>query len=145
MGLCDCSGILQRAQQLNNDSGYAYNGNKDPGPGKNKCNAFVDDVLEPTDVAPRRHFGFGGPISAGTWADPNANIANFPVVSSPRAGDIVAIAHQYADASGHVAIVQEPGLSSIGAGGKGSHTTGWPWDQSLSPQGTPVYRRCTCQ
>lgn len=145
MGLCDCSGILDRAQILNNHPGYGYNGEKGPGAGKNKCNAFVDDVLKPTGVAPRRHFGFGGPISAGTWADPKAQIPNFPVVSSPQAGDIVAIAHQYADASGHVAVVEDPNYSSIGAGGEGSHTTGWPWDQNSSPQGEPVYRRCTCQ
>lgn len=120
-------------------------GVKVPEPNKNKCNAFVGDALKNTGVEPRRWFGLGGPISAGTWADPNANIPNFPVVNAPEAGDVVAIAHNYSDASGHVAIVNAPGQSTIGAGPYGSHTTGWPWDPTTSPRGTPVYRRCTCK
>ena len=144
-GLCDCSHILEDANKLNDDSGYGFKGDKGPGANKNKCNAFVSDVLQNTGVAPRRWWGLGGPISAGTWADPTASIPNFPVVSAPKAGDIVAIAHNYADASGHVAIVSVPGQSTIGAGGLKSHTTGWPWDSSTTPQGTPVFRRCTCQ
>jgi RHS repeat-associated protein len=149
-GLCDCSHILQDAEKLNNDPGYSFKGDKDTGANTNKCNAFVNDVLANTGVAPQRPktwfgLGGGGPISAGTWADPNANIPNFPVVSDPKPGDIVAVAFNYADASGHVAIVKDPGKSSIGAGShEGSHTTGWPWDPSLTPQGTPTYRRCTC-
>jgi RHS repeat-associated protein len=145
LGLCNCGRILSDALNHNNDSGYGYDGNKGPGRGTNKCNAYVDDALDHTDVAPRRHFGFGGPISAGTWADPAATIPNFPVVQTPQPGDIVAIAHHYGDASGHVAIVEVPGKSSLGAGENGSHRTGWPWDKGLLPRGTPVYRRCTCQ
>jgi len=141
---CNCSDLLDQATKKNNDADYGYSGKHGPGPGKNKCNAFVDDVLNNTRVQPRRWGGLGGPISAGTWADPNAIIPHFPVVKDPKPGDIVAVAHNYTDASGHVAIVVVPGKSSIGAGAKGSHTTGWPWNNA-SPRGTPVYRRCTCQ
>ncbi|RZJ56823.1 MAG: hypothetical protein EON49_17115, partial [Acidovorax sp.] len=145
MGLCSCTNILSQAEALNNDSRYATSQPSRPGPNTNKCNFFVDDVLESTGVAPRRNI-LGMPISAGTWADPKAVIPNFPVVSNPQAGDVVAVSHRYADASGHVAIVKVPGVSSIGAGATtGSHVTGWPWDPSTTPQGKPVYRRCTCQ
>jgi RHS repeat-associated protein len=144
LGLCDCSGILKDAIRLNNDPDYGYDGKHGPGPGKNKCNAFVDDVLKNTGIAPRRWGGFGGPISAGTWANPETDIPHFPVVNDPQPGDIMAIAFPYTDASGHVAVVLDPGILSIGAGGHGSHVTGWPWDKNLAPQGTPVFRRCTC-
>ena len=145
MGLCDCSAVLAQADLLNNDRRYSYSAESRPGPNTNKCNFFLDDVLLATGVAPHRNI-LSLPYSAGTWANPEAVIPNFPVVSTPQPGDIVAVAHNYADASGHVAIVKVPGVSSIGAGsGSGSHTTGWPWDPTTSPQGSPVYRRCTCQ
>jgi RHS repeat-associated protein len=144
LGLCQCDNIFNQARELNNDPRYQYASPSRPGPNKNKCNFFVDDVLQHTDVAPSRNI-FGMPISAGTWADPNAKIPNFPVVTSPRPGDIVAIAANYSDASGHVAIVGIPGVSTIGTGPRGSGTSGWPWDRSKQPQGTPVFRRCTCQ
>ena len=142
-GLCDCSGILERARESNNDSEYGFNGNKGAGLGQSKCNAYVHDVLSPTGVAPRRWLGLGGPISAGTWGDASKSIANFPIVSVPRPGDVVAI--KYGRSYGHVAFVDAPGKSSIGAGPPGSHTTGWPWDKTLVPQGDPVYRRCSCK
>ncbi|MCQ8103897.1 hypothetical protein NP590_07260 [Methylomonas sp. SURF-2] len=145
LGLCDCTQILEDALNLNNDSGYGFNGNYGPGPGKNKCNLFLDNALKNTDVVPKRWSGLGGPISAGTWGDPNAYIPHFPVTDNPQPGDAVAIAYPYSNASGHVAIVVEPGKTSIGAGRDGSHITGWPWDTSLEPQGTPVYRHCDCR
>ncbi|MBF0474976.1 MAG: hypothetical protein HQK59_03930 [Deltaproteobacteria bacterium] len=142
---CDCSGILENAEGLNNDSGYGLYGEKGPGIGQYKCNSYVDDALAGTGVAPLRYLGLAGPISAGTWADPSIDIPYFPVVQTPQLGDIDAIAHAYSDASGHVAVVEVPGESSLGAGRDGSHSTGWPWDESRPPQGTPVYRRCTCR
>lgn len=65
----------------------------------------------------------------------------------PEPGDIVSVAHPYADATGHVAIVtkydqkQKQG-ETIGAGSyTGSHTTNWPWN-GKSTQGEYIYRRC---
>lgn len=146
MGLCNCSRVLSDAIARNNDPGYSVKGTKGGKRGYPKCTGWLHDVLENTDVAPTRHWWPGSSnISAGTWAEPAANIPNFPVVKSPRPGDIVAIAHRTPDASGHVAIVLEPGKTSIGASSRvGSRTSGWPWDKTMSPQGTPVYRRCTC-
>jgi RHS repeat-associated protein len=144
-GLCRCENILEQAELLNNDSRYSLRAPYRPGPNTNKCNTFVDDVLESTGVAPRRNW-LSMPISAGKWADPTATIPNFPVVTDPRPGDIVAIARWTPDSSGHVAIVKVPGVSTIGAGTEaGSHTTSWPWDLNKFPQGIAVYRRCTCQ
>nr|WP_225585324.1 RHS repeat-associated core domain-containing protein [Acidovorax sp. ACV01] len=145
LGLCRCENILEQAELLNNDSRYSLRAPYRPGPNTNKCNTFVDDVLESTGVAPRRNW-LSMPISAGKWADPTATIPNFPVVTDPRPGDIVAIARWTPDSSGHVAIVKVPGVSTIGAGTEaGSHTTSWPWDLNKFPQGIPVYRRCMCQ
>lgn len=105
---------------------------------------FVSDVLKEANHDSPRRYAYGliprGPISAGEWADPNKNIPGFEITTTPQPGDIVAIAHPYTDASGLVAIVTE-GLASVGAGGGGSHTTGWPWNGG-APQGTPVYRKC---
>ncbi|MFI3155322.1 MAG: PKD domain-containing protein [Methylococcaceae bacterium] len=143
-GLCDCRNVLDDALGLNNDSDYGFKGKHGPGPSTNKCNTFVDDALKNTDVPPRRYGGLGGAISAGTWADPGAYIPHFPITNNPQPGDIIAIAHDYGFASGHVAIVVEPGKTTIGAGSGGSHITGWPWDPATSPQGTPVYRHCSC-
>ncbi|WP_197065094.1 RHS repeat-associated core domain-containing protein, partial [Delftia sp. ZNC0008] len=143
LGLCDCDNILDQAQKLVGDTRYKIDGYSRPGPGKNKCNFFVDDVLQHTDASPARNI-FGMPIAAGTWANPDISIPNFPIVETPQAGDVVAIAHRYADASGHVAIVEIPGETSIGTGPNGSGRSGWPWDVTKQPQGTPVYRRCTC-
>jgi hypothetical protein len=141
--------ILEAANKLNNQSKYSTVSDYGFGSGKNKCNLLVHDILSEANVkSPRRRsdkYGIeipAGPITAGTWADPNADIEGFSVVSKPQPGDIVAIEYPYSNASGHVAVVTE-GNQSIGAGTKtGSHTTKWPWDTSLPPQGTPVYRRC---
>ncbi len=149
LGLCDCSNVLNTAQATaskpNLASVYSYAGDHAPGPNTNKCNTFVGDMLSGTGVGPKRWLGFGEPISAGDWADPTKDIPHFPVVATPQPGDIVAVSHHYSDASGHVAIVKVPGKSTIGAGtATGAHETGWPWDPTTSPQGTPVYKRCTC-
>ena len=148
LGLCNCSNILNNARSIMNSSAvaasYAYSGTHYPGPNTNKCNTFVGDVLSDSGVQPKRWFGLRGPISAGDWADPMKEISHFPIVNDPRPGDIVAISHHYSDASGHVAVVEVPGKSTIGAGGVGVHSTGWPWDPATAPQGKPVYRRCTC-
>ena len=146
MGLCNCSNVLNDALVLNNDVGCSVKGTKGGERGYPKCSGFVHDVLKNTDVAPTRHWWPGSSnISAGAWADPMAVIPYFPVVRTPQPGDIVAIAYRTQDASGHVAIVVEPGKTSIGASAKfGTRISGWPWDRTMSPQGTPVYRRCTC-
>ncbi|MBH0743371.1 RHS domain-containing protein, partial [Salmonella enterica] len=147
LGLKSCSErIVEAANELNDDPKYSYVSAYGFGDHKNKCNLFVSDVLKKADVEPPERdrkwlFFGGGPITAGTWADTNKDIPGFDIVSQPRPGDVVAISHDYSDATGHVAIVSDSD-ETIGAGENGSHSTDWPWNKERSPQGTPVYRRC---
>ncbi len=151
LGLKSCSErIVDAANELNDNPLYSYVSAYGFGDHTNKCNLFVSDVLKKADIQPPERerklvFFGGGPITAGTWADTTKEIPGFDIVTQPKPGDIVAISHEYADATGHVAIVSDIANDSgetIGAGGNGSHTTNWPWDKELSPKGTPVYRRC---
>jgi hypothetical protein len=81
----------------------------DFGKNTNKCNLFVYDVLveagvKPPPVVPR-YIVFSRPPTAGEWADPSVTINGWTVVSDAQAGDVVAEAHNYSDATGHVGIV----------------------------------------
>jgi hypothetical protein len=110
---------------------------------KNKCNLFVSDVLSGADASPGTPNGRLGlsPPSAGQWADPNYNIDNWKVVSSPRAGDVVARARHYINATGHVAIMDSKS-SSIGAGHSEVHRTDFGYGKSHLKSGESyVYRR----
>jgi hypothetical protein len=90
------------------------------GPGTNKCNKFVYDILTQAGASPGLPNGYFGtsPPSAGQWADPNYSIPNWPVLPtgiSPAPGDVVAQRIPYTDASGHVMIVG-PNNTFIGTG-----------------------------
>jgi cell wall-associated NlpC family hydrolase len=81
----------------------------DFGKGKNKCNKFVYDVLieagvKPPPVVPK-YIILSRPPTAGEWADSSVSIVGWKVVSDPKPGDVVAEAHTYIDATGHVGIV----------------------------------------
>src|SRR5262249_39736537 len=76
----------------------------------NKFNNFVYDVLVEAGVKPApevpKWFGLSSrPPTAGEWADPNLLIPGWYTVSDPQPGDVVAEAHRYSDATGHVGIV----------------------------------------
>jgi len=75
----------------------------------NKCNLFVYDVLVEAGVKPPptvpRYILLTRPPTAGEWADPGVKIEGWTVVSTPAPGDVVAEAHNYSDATGHVGIV----------------------------------------
>jgi hypothetical protein len=86
------------------------------GKNTNKCNLFVYDVLSEINInLPLQDQGFSTyipfigeenmPYTAGQWADPSLEIPGFKIVSSPKIGDIIAIAMDYADATGHVGII----------------------------------------
>ncbi len=138
---CPCKDILKKAKELNNDPKYAYDSPYGFGVEKNKCNLFIFDAQN--GQGPRRWGGLGGPTTAGEWGNSDKNLPNWTVVSDPKPGDVVGMAHNYGDATGHVAIVDVPGVSTIGVGRNGTHSTGWPWGNEL-PHGTPVFRRCSC-
>ncbi len=112
---------------------------------KNKCNLFVSDVLSESDASPGTPNGRLGlsPPSAGQWADPNYEIPNWKVVENPRAGDVVARARHYTDATGHVAIMDTK-TTSIGAGEFVVHRTAFGYDTSsefIHTGESYVYRR----
>lgn len=74
----------------------------------NKCNKFVyDAIIEAGVKAPTvsMYVVFSRPPTAGEWADPKVEISGWSVVDDPQPGDVVAEAHRYADATGHVGIV----------------------------------------
>lgn len=81
--------------------------------GTNKCNKFVYDVMVAAGASPfpavSRRIFWSRPPLAREWADPSVEIEGWEVVEAPRPGDVVAEAHEYADATGHVAIVVGPG------------------------------------
>jgi RHS repeat-associated protein len=118
-----------------------------PGFNPNKCSNFVDDVVEECGIVlPTPHktwYRKGRPL-AMDWANTSFSIPNCAVVKTPQVGDIVAIPYPYADASGHVGFVLEPGQKSLSASGGEVITSGWPWDKGSKPQGKPTYRRCKC-
>ena len=89
---------------------WRYDKEKDGFPkNTNKCNQFVYDVMveagvKPPPVVPK-YLVFSRPPTAGEWADPSVKIEGWTVVSEPQPGDVIAEAHQYSDATGHVGIV----------------------------------------
>ena len=79
------------------------------GKNTNKCNLFVYDVLVEAGVKPPptipHYIIFSRPPTAGEWADSTIEITGWTVVTDPKPGDVVAEAHHYSDATGHVGIV----------------------------------------
>lgn len=121
--------IVKNAKKNNGSTDWAYEErNGRYGPGTNKCNVFVDDMLDASGVyttdpnGRTAEYGFGSAVTAGQWADPNYDIPGWKVVQSPQAGDVVAIRGNFSDASGHVAIMISP-TKSIGAGHSEVHVT----------------------
>ena len=121
--------IVKNARSNNGSTNWAYEDrNGRYGPGTNKCNVFVDDMLDASGIYTPDPNGMssslrlGSPVTAGQWADPNYNIPGWKVVGSPQAGDVVAIRANFSDASGHVAIMVSP-TQSIGAGHNEVHVT----------------------
>lgn len=105
------SQVVKEAVAHRGSTEYSYDTAKGNLPAKtNKCNLFVYDVLCSAAACPplRDHNWIPpkyAPI-ASDYAEPTKVIPGLPVVQGdPRPGDIVAEAHNYSDASGHVGIV----------------------------------------
>ena len=101
-------------------------------------------MLENADVESPSRYRFEiiprGPATAGDWENPQKAIPVFEFVTSPKPGDIVAVACPYGDATGHVPFVTGS-RTTIGAGSEDrSHSTGWPWN-GVSPKENQIYRR----
>ena len=119
-------------------------------PGSDKCNVFVDDVLDSSGIYSSNpngrgaKYGVGSPVTAGQWADPNYNIPGWQVVNSPQAGDVVAVRGNFLHASGHVAFMISK-TQSVGAGTHNVHITNFGSDlkmlSSFPGNNGYVYRR----
>jgi hypothetical protein len=103
------------------------------GPGTNKCNLFVHDVLTAAGADPGLPHGWRhpSPPMASDWANPSYDIPQWRPLTAgehPEPGDVVAQSAHYADATGHVMIV--------GPGGGGTVTfVGTADGPNYNPQG----------
>jgi RHS repeat-associated protein len=122
------------------------------GPGTNKCNVFIYDVLEGIGLIPpsRGWPTSGGPITAGTWADPSSNISGWSVVQNPQPGDIGASSDWRGlllnwspinpfGATGHTAVVTGDGLAT----GTSADRIGTKSLDNVFTHRTTTYRRYT--
>lgn len=109
----------------------------------NKCNKFVYDVMVDAKVKPpptvSRWAVLKRPPTAGEWADPNVAIQGWQVVRTPEPGDVVAEAHQYADATGHVGIVVGTNKTVSASALVGGVIVENDW--GFRPDNTPTFRR----
>jgi len=127
-------------------SAWAYAANRPPyPPNTNKCNLFVHEVLMQAGVPipMQRRYSLSKfkyvyhPTLAGQWADPTFKIPGWNVVPNGVFGDVAAIAFDYSNATGHVAIVSESGSLTIAA----NATTVVETDWGFSAGQTPTFRR----
>lgn len=118
--------------------------------GKNKCNQFVAEALREAgayvpNIRGRLKLS---PPSAKDWADPAVEIKGWtkPFRKGAKPGDVVAIPHEYADATGHVGIVVEGNKSVSAASIEGMPVLGtiletdWGF-RDPKEDGVPMYRR----
>lgn len=127
--------LVNRARQYVGSKTWAEQRAYGPYPaGSNKCNIFVFAVANavsywvpkkvridwlPDDDEFRLPEGKPYEPLAGQWADPDVEIGDWKMVSSPQPGDVIAEAGEYSNASGHVGIVSFPA-----GGGKGTLKAG---------------------
>lgn len=102
--------IVQVAKTKVGRQDWMYSKEKgDFGKNTNKCNLFIFDVLVEAGIKPppvvAKYIFLSRPPTAGEWADPSISIQGWTIVNEPEPGDIVAEAHNYSDATGHVGIV----------------------------------------
>jgi cell wall-associated NlpC family hydrolase len=136
--------IVRVARSKVGSQDWAYAKEKDDfGKNTNKCNKFVYDVLveagvKPPPVVPK-YVVFTRPPTAGEWADPQVKIEGWAVVSSAQPGDVVAEAHQYSDATGHVGIVVAEKLTVSAAATVGGTIVQNDW--GFRKDNKPTFRR----
>jgi hypothetical protein len=109
--------IVSVAESYNGSNAWGYKRAKDNFPANcNKCNLYVYDVLKRAGASPGQPHNHGtNPPTAADWANPFFNIPGWTILRSNQPampGDIVAVAENYSDATGHVGIVIGPNLTS---------------------------------
>jgi hypothetical protein len=81
--------------------------------------------------------------SSGGWADPDLVIPGWITVTDPQSGDVVAEAHRYSDATGHVGIVVAKGRTVSAAAIPPLPGIVVENDRGFRPGQTPTFKRCT--
>lgn len=108
--------LVERALREVNTKKWAHFADRPPyGPDTNKCNLFVYEMAHAVGrPVPKRHrFSYSRlsevwyPPLAGEWAGDDS-VGDWHDVMTPQPGDIIAMAVNYADATGHVGIVGYP-------------------------------------
>ncbi len=136
--------VLEARKQIGSKA-WAFDADRPPyPPNTNKCNLFVYEALNNSGkpVAMNERFSFRRlgnvqyPPLAGQWADPDAEIPGWKVVTEPKPGDVAAIRQNYSDASGHVAIVSGD-ETTVSATGTEVVENDWGFREGQKP----VFRR----
>ena len=147
LGLCPCGNpadVVSDAVDNVGSTDWSYYKEKGRFPkNTNKCNLFVEDTLSDNGFnVPDMNgwFSYNGP-TAGQWGDPSVDIPGYPVVTNPQPGDIIAIPHNYSDATGHVGIVTGSNTTASHSSVSDSIQNN---DWGHRPGQSPVYRRCQC-
>ena len=136
--------IIRVASRKVGKNDWLYATAKDDfGANTNKCNQFVYDVMVEAGLVPKptvpKYVLWTRPPTAGEWATPSVAIAGWVVVTDPKPGDVVAEAHNYADATGHVGIViGEKMTASASALAKGQIVQN---DWGFRTDSKPTFRR----
>src|SRR5262249_52681937 len=139
--------IARAAGNAQKSDAWLYHGSKGAfGPDTNKCNLFCAETMAAAgvpEVPLVKNFLTGKfrPPTAGEWADPNTFIPNWEIVSVPQPGDIIAEAHEYSDATGHVGIVVGPGLTASAASTFGGEIRVNDWGFRPDAGVHPTFRR----
>lgn len=114
--------VADKATKQIGSTKWAHAKARDPYPKKtNKCNLFVYEMANAAGhtVPKRERWSWKEledvwyPPLAGQWATATESIGRWKFTDSPRPGDAVARAQQYADASGHVGIHGYPEPSGL--------------------------------
>lgn len=110
-------------------------------PNTNKCNLFVAEMARAAEAAVPNIRGFRKtyPPTAGDWADPGVTIRGWIVVTVPKPGDVVAVAHRYSDATGHCGIVVGKGQTASANANEGGRITVNDW--GFREGDAPTFRR----
>lgn len=137
--------IAQVAKSKVGSSDWKYSEERGDFPkNTNKCNLFVYEVAVAAGATPPtvpRYVIFNRPPTAGEWATPSVSINGWTVVTDPQPGDVVAEAHNYADATGHVGIVTGDKLTTSASALVGGVIVENDW--GFRSDNHPTFRHCT--
>lgn len=138
--------IVRAAKAKVGSKAWAYATAKDDfDANTNKCNQFVYDIMVEANVSPlpevSKRIFWSRPPLAREWATASVEIKGWTVVSDPQPGDVVAEAHNYADATGHVGIVVDKKKTASASALVGGEIVINDW--GFRKDSKPTFRRLT--